>query len=116
MIIILTFVFAKARFGGWQNASDSDSSEEDSGEDRGGGGSSDDDGAGQELDAQAQAALEELRVLAVSAQEAASEQRPVLTRHDTPFGALGEEPLAPFDAGRLQENGNSYGTPPPQEE
>ena len=54
--------------------------------------------------------------LAISAQEAAAEQRPVLARHETPFAIAEESAAPPFDPTRFRENGNEYGTPPPQEE
>lgn len=111
---------ARFRFGGWQDASDSDSSEE--GEDRNGN-DSDEADEPTDLDDAAKAALDELRQLAIAAQQqhqqaeeespvsssvaasSSSGDAPVLSRHDTPLGIVADD--------RFREN--TYGTPPPHE-
>ena len=62
------------------------------------------------MDDTAQAALKELRELALHAnaqkeKEAEETTPPKLERHDTPFGLVNAE--------RFVETGNNYGTPPP---
>ncbi len=107
---------ARFRFGGWQNASDSDSSD-----DGAEGYRIVAEGAG-DLDEAAQQALEELRQLALTAQrthregkqaspQAGEHAAPHLERHDTPLGGV-----AVAHGERFQEVGNDYGTPPPPDE